>query len=69
MTESIPSNAQGVSQMNLAKGKPSWGATKTFFSLGTTVKSLKKCKEWKPMPTKNSKTQFRYEIKLKFEVN
>ena len=54
--------------MNLAKEKPSWGATKTFCSLGTGTKSLKTKQRIKSMTTKNSKTKLR-ENYIKIEIN
>ena len=54
--------------MNLAKEKPSWGATKTFGSLGTGTKSLKTKQRIKSMTTKNSKTKLR-ENYIKIEIN
>ena len=55
--------------MNLAKEKRSWDPTKTFCPPETVTKSLKIKKNLKYTATKNSKTQLRYKITSKIEIN
>ena len=61
--------------MNLANEKPRWGAKKAFCSPKTTIRALKiqimleNSRRMKSMTFKYSKTQLRYEITEKLEMN
>ena len=55
--------------MKLAKGTTIWDPARILCSLGTTIKPVQIKQRIKLVTIKNSKTQLRYEMKLKFEMN
>ena len=70
--EQLGANSQQGSRlllMKLAKGTTIWDPARILRSPGTTIKPLKIKQRIKLVTIKNSKTQLRYEMKLKFEMN
>ena len=70
--EQLGANSQQGSRlllMKLVKGTTIWDPARILCSPGTTIKPLKIKQRIKLVTIKNSKTQLRYEMKLKFEMN